>query len=217
MIKTRTIYLSILAVVFLILLAILLYYALKTGIFADSPHGQEINRQDRIWDLDGNNFNEKVSLVKYNDNSKADFVLNVVDKNNKNHSITLDGFESETSFCRNNEKIQIGQKTFICISGYVGAHSQNIQLISFEDGKLTAATFVDNDSSQNRVSSDAPNFGFINSGEKTGIYIDNRNYDKDPTLDIIRSYYYFKEDAFVFDHSEEINYSNESAQKGTIS
>jgi hypothetical protein len=68
-------------------------------------------------------------------------------------------------------------------------------------------SFKNDDSTQNRIISDVPSFGFLdlNKDNLDEFYVDNRNYEKDPTLDIFRSYYYFREGIFVYDHTEEIH------------
>jgi len=218
MIKPKIVYISVLVLIFFILLAVLLYYLVRAKIFADSPYGQEVARQVRSWDIDFDGNNENVSLVKYNNGRENNFILMLTKDNGSKYSIVLDGFESDTSYCSDSEITIFGQERLICINGYVGAHSQNMQFLLLRDDTLKPVEFINNDSSQNRIASDQPAYSLLKdeNGGNIGISIDNRNYDKDPTLDIIRSYYYFKEDAFIFDHSEVIDNLNELNQQGTI-
>lgn len=218
MTKPKIVYVSVIVAMFVVLLAILSYYILRAKIFADSPYGQEVTRQNRILDLDSDGNNEAVSLVKYSKGKDYNFILTATKDNGGNYSALLDGFESDASYCSVSELVLFEQEKFICINGYVGAHSQNIQFLSLRENNLKPVQFINNNLKQNRITSDEPNYSLIkdNHGDNVGISIDNRNYDKDPTLDIIRSYYYFREDAFVFDRSELIDNSNQLNRQGAI-
>ena len=217
MIRTRAIYLSVLAVIFLFLFGIVIYYLIHGRIFADSPYGTETERQNRSWDVDSDGNKEAVSAIKYRSDSKTNFILAVTD-NNKNYSLNLTGFESEISFCKDNELVTIEQNKIICISGYVGVHSENIQLIVFDGSNLKPMLFVNNGSEENRITSDAPNFGFtdVNNDNSSELYVDNRDYEKDPVLDTLRSYYYFINGAFRYNNVESIHNEEQINGDGRI-
>lgn len=216
--RTRLIYVLVLALVLLILLGIVVYYLVYGRILADSPYGTEVSRQSKSWDLDSSGQTEKVAVIKYQDGTKNSFVLSVIDSNNKNYNLNLEGFESEIAFCAENELISLDQDKLICLDGYVGAHSQNIQLVVFNGSSLKPVRFVGNETDQSQITSDAPNFGFIdlNGDALQELFVDNRDYDKDPTLDILRSYYYFRDGSFKFDHLDYIHNNEQTNGDGRI-
>lgn len=217
MIRTRVIYLSVLAVFLLILLGVLIYYFIHGRIFADSPYGTEINRQSRDWDLNSDGMKESISVIKYQSGSKNNFILALV-TNNKNYSLSLTGFEDEISFCPNNELVSVGREQIVCLSGYVGVHSENIQLIKFDGTNLNPVHFINNGSDENNIYSDAPIFGFAdtNNDNLVDFYVDNRDYDNNPVLDTLRSYYYFIDGAFRFNNVESIHYNEQISGDGRI-
>lgn len=210
--RTRVIYLIIFATFFLILLAIVVYYLIYSRIFADSTSGLEISRQSKNWDVDSDDHKEAVSLAKYQNGSKNTFRLIVAKDNGKNYSLELTGFESEVGFCKDNELIPIEQFKIICLSGYVGVHSQNIQLLLFDGTNLKPIQFKNSESSENRITSDVPNFAFtdLNNDNLNELYIDNRDYEKDPVLDILRSYYYFIDGVFRYNNVESIHINEQT-------
>ncbi len=216
--RTRVIYLSVLAVIFLILLGIVVYYLIYGRIFADSPYGVEADRQNKSWDVDSDGKNEVISLIKYQNGSNNNFILAAADDDGKNYSLNLVGFESEIGFCKNNELVPVEQDKIICLSGYVGVHSENIQLVTFDGTDLKPIQFENNESRENRITSDAPNFGFTDSNNDNlkELYIDNRNYEEDPTLDILRSYYYFIDGAFRYNRVESIHNNEQTNGDGRI-
>ena len=189
--RTRVIYSLLFAVIFLILLLIIIYFLINGRIFADSPYGTEMSRLDRSFDLNSDGKVETVSVVRYKNNAKDNFILSVVDKGGKIYSFNLVGFESEVTFCKANELIANLQDKIICLRGYVGVHSENIQLVTFNGRSLLPIDFSNDGLEVDRITSDAPNFGFkdLNNDNMVEMYVDNRDYEKDPTLDILRSYY----------------------------
>lgn len=216
--RTRVIYLSVLAGFLLVLLAIVIYYLIHGRIFADSLSGTEIARQSRSWDLNSNGVEESVFVIKYRNGSRNNFILTVIATNNKKYSLNLSGFEDEVSFCPGNELVTIDQQKVICLSGYVGVHSENIQLVEFNGVTLKPIRFLNDESVQDNIFSDAPAFGFkdVNNDNLIEFYTDNRNYDKDPVLDTLRSYYYFIDGAFRFNNVESIHYNEQISGDGRI-
>lgn len=216
--RSRVVNLSVLAAIILILLGAVFYYYLHGRIFADSFYGSEISRQNKNWDVDSDGEAETVSVIKYQNGSKNNFILAVVNQNGKSFSLQLTGFESEVDFCKDNEFILLGQNKAICLWGYVGAHSENIQLITYNGASYLPVQFINNDSTEDRITSDSPGFGFnnLNSNSTAEMYVDNRNYDADPTLDILRSYYYFIDGVFRYNRVESIHYSGQSSGDGSI-
>lgn len=109
----------------------------------------------------------------------------------------LAGFESDLAFCPL-KTITIDQEKAICVFGEVGAHAQNIQIIRWSD--FSKIGFIDKKGVSNEnIISDMPNFDFnYLNGDRTIIYVDNRNYEKDPLVDIIRTSYYLVNSAFKY-------------------
>lgn len=216
--RTRVIYLSVLAVIFLILLGIAVYYLIYSRILADSSYGTEIERQSRNWDIDSDGKKETVSIIKYSSSSKNNFILTATDDDSRNYSLGLIGFESDASFCKDNELVSINHTNVVCLSGYVGVHSENIQLIEFDGKNLKPIYFFNNESNENHIASDSPMFGFIdiNGDNLAEFYVDNRDYDKDPVLDILRSYYYFIDGVFRYHNVESIYNEEQTSGDGRI-
>ena len=215
--RAKLVYFIIFGSLLLLTLALVVYYLLNGQISADTFRGVEMARQEKSWDVDFDGAAETVSVIKYRNGSKNQFEIAVLDQNNKHYSMKLSGFEDDISYCPENELIPIGQRNYICIRGYVGVHSENIQLVVFEGTAIWPVKFK-NDFEQDHLVSDAPNFAFanLNNDNLVDFYIDNRNYEKDPTLDIFRSYYYFIEDAFVYNHVDEMHFDQKLEEQGKI-
>lgn len=116
----------------------------------------------------------------------------------------LIGFEDDLVFCPQ-KKFEEKQNNIICVFGEVGVHSENIQFINFDD--FSYVIFVDEDGrKRDNITFDAPYFNFeVDEEMREVVFFDSRNYDADPLVDIIRSYYYLDNNVFRFLHKENIS------------
>lgn len=167
------------------------------------------SRGDIIWQLSlTEDFNddkkkESVSVTLYKNGNKNSAYISTKDSLISSRERELLGFEEDIAFCPL-KTLSVGAEKAICIFGEVGAHSQNIQLIRWKD--FAPVAFYDREGKRNfNVNSDVPSFDFnYAKGDKFRIYFDNRNYDMNPLVDIIRSYYYLGNNSFYFDTEERL-------------
>jgi hypothetical protein len=202
MIAPRTAYIITISIVILVLVLVLAYYIFYKKILADSIYGQEQNRVTKQIDLDNDGFSDEIILFEFKKNNSNIFMLGYKSKSQDSY-LELNGFESIADFCPDPFPKINSSTQIICVSGFVGAHSANIELIKLIDYKLVPINFNKDGSKITNISSDAPMFGFedVNHNGELTFFIDDRNYDLDPTLDSWRSYYYFKDGEFNFDHT----------------
>lgn len=204
------------SVVFLIILLAFALVMFRNGIFASEieNRGKIIDQLRTEADLDKDGKSEKILATVY-EGSKKDynsFYLDVKKSLFENYSSVLSGFEKEISFCPEVITSKDGFPNLFCITGYVGAHSQNTQLFSLQNEQLITIKFSRDTELSNSISSDLPNFSFnleSNSG-KLEFYIDNRNYNKNPLVDIKRNYYYFNNNLMIFDREQDMEYNGTS-------
>lgn len=218
MIRPRTLYIIISSALILILVLVLAYYVYFKRILADSIYGTEISRIVRQVDINNDGANEAIILSQYKKGNKDIFIIDYESKRNDSQ-IELEGFESAADFCPDPFPKVSPNKQIICTYGFVGAHSQNIQLFKIADNELKPIKIVNQGLKLNNISSDAPKFGFedLNQNGNLYFYIDDRNYDLDPTLDSWRSYYYFRDGEFIFDHKIALQGGMETSnQQGKI-
>ena len=202
MTKPRTIYTITFILIALILLLTAGYYLFFKRILADSIYGPEVSQIAKQIDLNNDGTNEALILSNHRKNSENRFFLDYKTKR-ENSRLELTGFESSASFCSDPTPKINSQTRIICLTDFVGAHSQNIELVNLINNQLAAINFLKEGSKSINIYSDAPNFGFkdLNRDGNLVFYLDDRNYDLDPTLDSWRSYYYFKDGEFIFDHA----------------
>lgn len=176
------------------------------GVFASesSPKGEAVASLSRVMDLYGNGKMQSVVLTTYHQNNKYQSQLTVKDGFWRKRSINLAGFEQEAYLCLP-ETIELsGGDRALCITGFVGVHSQNIQIIDLKN--MLPIKFLDQTGvMRDNMVTDAPNYLLDKDKDKISIIIDNRNYDKDPIIDIKREYYYLKDNVFRFDQEELIS------------
>ena len=118
----------------------------------------------------------------------------------RSSDLVLEGFEDEILPC-NFKEINIDkQDNGLCLTGLVGAHSQNIQIIHLLKDKLYPVDFVsDNDRSPN-IYSDLPEIKVKNENNITVIDLKNRDYDNNPLIDYNEIRYYIKKDGLNAGH-----------------
>jgi len=193
------------------LIIALLYFIFNDGIFADENfnRGEVIDQISYSYNFDKTSDDEEILISKYKKDNSYDFYLEI--NNKPRQYLLLEGFESDVTFCEQ-EILEIdSDNCAVCVTGFVGAHSKNLQLIKYNNYQLSFYQFTKEGVSTNNIYSDSPNFGFYDftSDSKLDLIIDYRNYDKNPLEDIERMYYYFNTDnGFIYDGFEEINQSS---------
>lgn len=202
-----------LIVFFVAVSGVVIFLVYKNGILADEQkaHGEEIDRKFLRENSLGN-----FELVTYKLDNKLSFYLQTERSLFSVSEVKLSGFEKDINFCNASILNFSSEVSAVCVYGDVGVHSRNIQLIRFSSEDLKPIPFIKADKSSNNVFSDTPDFGFIDkdSTGRSGFFIDNRNYAKNPVVDNIRSYYYFSNMALVFDRDKEIESVNSDIIEG---
>ncbi len=206
---------KIVLVVVFILFAIVIagYYLLEkvNGIDASelSSRGKIIRQSILDKDLDNDGKTEKIYLSVYQKNNEKSSYIVVKDTVGRKREKKLSGFEEDLVICPKQVETQ-NSAEIICLFGEVGVHSQNIQFLKYDD--FSFVQFVDQDGIfRDNISCDVPYFDYdVNSTNNLEIYFDNRNYDKDPIVDINRIHYYFNNDVFIYKSSEQLS------QEGSI-
>ncbi len=153
-------------------------------------------------DLNNDGKFEKIYLSIYQkDNIKKSYI-SIRDGIGKKREKMLSGFEDDLVICPNGIKPQ-NEENLICIFGEVGVHSQNIQFLRYRD--LSTVNFIEKDGSiRKSMTCDVPYFD-IKTDNNLEIYFDNRNYEKDPLVDINRIHYYFNNDSFIYKNIEQLS------------
>lgn len=186
----------------LVVVATAVYSLIRNGVFADASK----NYYDQIKisnDINGDGSDEQLTINVTKEAEKYTFNLEIFKGKKTLGNLELSGFESNISFCSDPVIIIDSVKT-ICVQGFVGVHAENIQLIKYSSG-LSLLRFNQDGRLLDNIITDAPNFSFEKELDKiNGIYLDNRNYTKDPVVDIIRSHYYLSDGVLVFRNNEEL-------------
>lgn len=210
----KIIYIIISVAIFLAGLSTAVYSLIRNGIFADSSQGY----YDQIKLTENVDSNDKKELININVSKNGNafsFVLEVKNGRKLLSTINLSGFENIIGYCETPILNLSDGKKAICVSGYVGAHSENLQIVKF-DGKLTLIPFNQGESPIKNMVTDAPYYTLNNNnGIFEGIEIDSRNYDKDPVVDIIRSHYYLVRDELILQNREEIKMPSALEESGS--
>jgi len=120
--------------------------------------------------------------------------------------LKLSGFENEVLFCPDFSTLKLNDDV-VCLTGFVGAHSQNLQLVSIKDGDLGTVSFLTNGGNEaENIMSDLPKMRVIDYNEdgKDDIMVYNRNYDKDPLANSIVGTFEYEEGKYKFVEEREI-------------
>lgn len=192
----------------------LIYYVVNRGIFADyfSDRGELVDQLVYEYDLDGAGDNETILVSKYRQEDREyDYYLEI--KGRSDLALKLEGFENDITFCEK-EVLQIDtDNTAICVNGFVGVHSKNMQMIRYHQSKIEFFNFIKGDNQSNHIFSDSPSFEFrdYNNNQRLDLIVDLRDYDNNPLYDVDRMYYYFDTDfGFVYEMTEKIDQSENS-------
>lgn len=126
-------------------------------------------------------------------------------------AVGLTGFEEEVNLCTNHQIDFPKNSDSVCLTGEVGVHSMNLQIIRLAGLGLKAASFSPmTGSSSDNISSDLPFFSFkdINNDSIIDLAVYNRDYDSDPLKYAMKSYYLGDQKGdYHFDSKERIAYN----------
>lgn len=195
--------------VFVIVIALLLAATFVFMKYRGASASEIETRGDVAWqtslseDFNKDGKKETVTLTSYSKDNKYKSYISTNQSIISKREKELIGFEEDLAFCRVKDFYQ-GNDSILCVFGEVGAHSQNIQMIKWSD--FSFLKFIDQKGAAHQnIACDVPNFDFSYSTDnKLRIYFDNRDYDKDPLVDIIRSHYYLVNSSFHYDGVERI-------------
>lgn len=148
---------------------------------------------------DFNNISDKFDARTLSFSGEAKIVKASIDENKitvrKNFYTTcsneLSGFENQIVI-DNTIKTQNGD--IISVSGYVGAHAENRQFFYLDDENCPRQiAFYKSNQKFYNIYSDEPNFEVVyaENGDLKSLIADYRNYDLDPTKDILRQFYQY--------------------------
>ncbi len=194
-----------------VILLLILAAVFRGSISADSNDlGKPVSTKMLTTNIDGKK--TSFTLLKYkNENTDGfDFVLSKKNMIGGGTLLKLTGFEDDLDLCKDQIiKLANNAGSAICLVGDAGVHSQNIELVRYADGKLSNIKFSGGDTSGNNIFTDVPNLSFIdrNNDGFLDLFVDGRNYDKDPITESVRSYYKNDGLEFIFDGTENITYN----------
>lgn len=174
------------------------------------PQKNLINTNKISVILNGKSLNFHLLTYKTNDQIEHDLVYN------KNFftktKVKLTGFEDSVELCQNNT-INLGGVfgDVICLTHDVGAHSQNLEFIRFQNNQLNPIDFIDQSGQESpNIFSDEPAIYFndYNGDDYLDVIVLNRDYDNNPLVDSIKNYYKNDGGKFVFDKALNFTYHN---------
>lgn len=150
----------------------------------------------------------KFAKIKIETYSNAEGFSSYIIKKSFNHieKLKLTGFEHDINFYKERSTNVDGQELLL-LSGDVGVHAQNIQIIKIVDGKIKTVKIEENNNLLDNVVSDVPSFA-VEDDMRT-LTVDLRDYDKDPTMFSKKNFYKWKNGRFVFDRVEDFSYNEE--------
>lgn len=152
---------------------------------------------------------QKIYIEQYYDEKTATFLV----KRNWLAwpvSIELSGFEDDVMLCNQNI-LSRSISSSVCLIGYVGAHSQNIQFIEINDPNFAPIKIVhENGEERENLISDNPTISAVEKDNKLFLYADQRNYDLDPLSSIIRHVYIYQDNKMIFDKKMTLQYNKDS-------
>ena len=176
-------------------------------LFNSLAQADEIFVKEFSWKIDGQTRNFVIETKKNNNITTH----TLKEKRFFGHlvPIKLEGFEAEVSTCSTYKDGNILKlDNVICLTGDVGVHAQNLELIEVTNDGFRVINFNDRESNQANIISDVPNFGFQDKGGEKIVYSDYRDYDNDPLHSAIRKYFKLKDSKFVFDRQVNIKYDD---------
>lgn len=166
--------------------------------------GEVIHKISINKDINNDRNNEKITLTVYEQDSKYRSFLSILSNHFKKSEIELTGFEEDLTFCPTTFIEHNSTGLIVCLFGEVGVHSENIQFVNLNT--LNFISIINNSGeSLKNISCDLPYFNLVEKEGMEQFYLDNRNYDKNPLVDIIRSYYYLDNGVFRYLKTEQIS------------
>lgn len=178
---------------------VILFIYNRNGTKADSDLGLLKSEKDFNVSLSGKNVNFTIKSYSQNNTSK-----NYLFRSNlfKVKRIELLGFEDNIGLC-NKKVIKLRNVEAVCLVGDVGAHSQTI---SFVNSNISLVKIIEGKNIFRYIVSDSPNYHLLdyNNDGIDDLIVDNRNYNENPLVDIVRKYYSGSDNGFVFDREEDL-------------
>ena len=200
---------SIISLVSILLLVItIVYYLFNSGVFADDTYiaGQPEVQIDQMEDIDGDGDDEKITLLTYKVEEDYVFILQINDGLFSKRRLTLENFEIDLRFCNANVINTDSENKLICLVGYVGVHSERVEVIEYKNNRFNKIYFTRDGLKSDNMISDAPNVHVDSIGDKVAeICVDSREYEKDPLLDFLRTCY-------ILNDNNEFEFKSESSQ-----
>ena len=172
-----------------------------------------LNRNNIKADSDLGTFKSEKEFNLILNNKKFRFTVKSYSKNGNDNNYLfqrdffrikqtqLFGFEDEYNLC-SKPTLKLKDKEIICLVGDVGVHSQAISLVR-QDLSLVK---INNNVSTNYLTSDVPNYQIqdYNNDSYDDLIVDDRDYDKNPMIDVVRRYYSGGPTSFIFDKEERV-------------
>ena len=163
--------------------------------------GELVFRKSFIFDR------QKIYIEQYKDDKTVTFLVKR-DWLAWPDSIKLRGFEDDVVPCNQNIFSQ-NIPDSICLIGYVGAHSQNIQFINIDNSKFSPIQILhENGEEDENLISDNPRFSVAKKDETLFLYADQRDYDSNPLDRVIRSSYVYHDNKIIFDKKITLQYNS---------
>jgi len=166
--------------------------------------GEVIHKISLKKDINKDKNKEKLTLTVHKKDDNYRSFLSVSSGYFDNKEVELLGFEEDLTFCPTAFIGENNNNSFVCLFGEVGVHSENIQFVNLNSMEFVPIINNSGDSLKN-ISCDLPYFELLEKDGQEQLYLDNRNYDKNPLVDIIRTYYYLDNDVFKYLKSEQIS------------
>lgn len=175
----------------------------KRGSFFEKGLGQK--KAEKKIQIQTKDQKEIFYLQTYLKNEKEDKYL-VKKTLLKTKIFKLSGFEQNVELCPT-ATIEQDKRQLFCFTGDVGVHSQNLEIISLANGKMTAAIIAGKggEKSANLIS-DVPRFELGTENGQARLSADLRDYEKDPINSINRQVFMWTGDGFYFDKEVEVTY-----------
>lgn len=183
--------------VLVLIIFLVVFFIIYKSVRAEDK-AEVISKSSIMATIRGEKRTFTVEKLREDDNSTK---MRLVYQSNsfKNLSIDLTGFEDSVLPCKTSDGYLGDEfRDILCLTGDVGAHSQNLSLIRVLDDKLEPVYFMNGSDKLVNITSDVPNIQIkdYNNDGKNELVIDSRDYDNDPTIDSIRNVYILKDGVF---------------------
>lgn len=181
--------------IFLILVVFAVLFSDKISVFADRGDSKNSNQDNFYLTLANGDKNVHFMLeTSETGGQKNRFNLTIYQSMFNKQSIELSGFEKYAAI---ENHLSFQDKDYLFITGDVGAHSKNLVVVKVENKEISSVGFLKLDKSEITLTSDLPHFEF-SSADTLDIITFNRDYEKDPLLNLWKEKYQLKNNNFVF-------------------